>query len=37
MKLGTNHYCMKGIQVYSNEGPSSSLQRGDDNKNAKIW
>jgi hypothetical protein len=28
IKLGTNHSCMRGIQVYSNEGPSP-LQRGD--------
>jgi hypothetical protein len=26
IKLGTNHFCMKGTQVYSNEGPNS-LQR----------
>jgi hypothetical protein len=34
IKLGTNHSCMKGNQVYSNEG-SSPLQRGDNNKGEK--
>jgi hypothetical protein len=27
---------VKGIQVHSNQGPSS-LQRGDNHKNVKIW
>jgi hypothetical protein len=35
IKLDTNYSCMKGIQVYSNDGPSP-LQRGDNHKNAKI-
>jgi hypothetical protein len=35
IKLGTNHSCKKGIQVYSNEVPSP-LQRGDNHKSAKI-
>jgi hypothetical protein len=35
IKLGTNYSCMKGIQVYSNEGPSP-LQRGITTKVPKI-
>ena len=34
-KLGTNHSCVKGIQVYSNEGPRS-FPRADYNEIAKI-
>ena len=34
-KLGTNHPCVKGIQICSNEGPLS-CPRGDNYKIAKI-
>jgi hypothetical protein len=36
VKLGTNHPWAKGILNCSNKGPGL-LQRGDNNKNAKIW
>jgi hypothetical protein len=35
-KLGGNHPWVKGILNCSNKGPGR-LQRGDNNKNAKIW
>jgi hypothetical protein len=36
IKLGKNHPWVKGILNCSNKGPGP-LQRGDNNKNAKIW
>jgi hypothetical protein len=35
IKLNTNYPSVKGIQVYSNKGPSP-LQRGDNPKNVKM-
>jgi hypothetical protein len=36
IKLGTNHPKVKEILDYTNKG-QGPLQRGDNNKNAKIW
>jgi hypothetical protein len=36
IKLGTNHPWVKEILDYTHKGPGP-LQRGDNNKNAKIW
>jgi hypothetical protein len=36
IKLGTNHFWVKGILNFTNKRPVL-LKRGDNHKNAKIW